>query len=106
MDWNGQSLPPTNSITQALEKAERYWRGFTDYSGADDPHWLVQSATEREKLYCVRVSGRVAPYHNWWDKLDCNCEAGRKGLRVCWHKASAYLHYLDAQKECNYYGSR
>lgn len=103
MDWNGQSVPTPNSINQALEKAERYWRGYCDYAGPADLHWLVMSATEKGVCYRVTASGRVAPLNNWWDRLDCTCPATEKGLRVCWHKAAAYLHYRDALDETKGY---
>lgn len=103
MDRLSQSVPPAGTIIKALEKAERYWRGHTDYSGADQGHWIVISASDGGTCYVVRTSRRVAPHNNWWDRLDCDCEAAHAGLRVCWHKAAAWLHYQDALRECKDY---
>lgn len=106
MDRNGQSVPPPQSLDAAIEKASRYYVGRCDFNAYPRPRWSVLSAGDTGELYYVTLSGRVAPRNNWWDRLDCTCAASVKGLRVCWHKAAAYLHYLDAQKECDYHAHR
>lgn len=106
MDWNGASVPPSASLDAAIDKAARYYLGHCDFVPGERPYWSVLTASNTGELYHVRRSHRVVPRDNWWDYLDCNCAASVKGLRVCWHKAAAYLHYLDAQKECQYYANR
>lgn len=103
MDRDGQSVPPAGVVTSALEKAERYWIGHCDYVPCDRSYWQVLSAQNTGELYRVSVSGRATPHNNWWDRLDCTCDAARKGMRVCWHKAAAWIHYNDARREVDAY---
>lgn len=103
MDRNGQSVPPAGVVEAALEKAALRYIGAVDYRGRRFQGWSVLSGSDTGELYRVVVSGRPAPTENWWDRLDCNCAAARKGMRVCWHKAAVWLHYRDARDEVNEY---
>ena len=100
---NRPSEPTAEATAKALEKASEggRWAGvrFNPASG----EWLVPSAADPTETRTVAVRNVNVPASAWWQRLRCNCAAGKDGLAVCWHKAAVFIRREQQRRELKYY---
>jgi hypothetical protein len=100
---NRPSEPTAEATAKALEKASEggRWAGvrFNPASGT----WIVPSASNIGEYHTVSVRNVNVPANSWWQRLRCNCPAGKDGLAVCWHKAAVFIRREQQRRELKYY---
>src|SRR6185503_2697757 len=100
---NRPSEPTPEATSKALERASDggRWAGvrFNPASGT----WIVPSASNIGEHHTVSVRNVNVPSSSWWQRLRCNCPAGKDGLAVCWHTAAVFIRREQQRREQRYY---
>jgi len=100
---NRPSEPTAETTSKALERASEGGRWADAKFNPATGEWIVPSASDPDKLWIVTVRNVNVPPGSWWQRLRCNCPAGKDGLAVCWHKAAVFIRREQQRRELRYY---
>jgi len=100
---NHPSEPGSETTAVALERASEGGRWYSVRFNPASGEWLVPSASDPSEHRTVTVRNTQVPANSWWQRLRCNCPAGKEGLAVCWHKAAVFIRREQQRRELKYY---